>query len=110
LKWPKISGNDQQQQQQQQQRQVSGELTTKMSSKSPGPAKRKAFMIKILMLDDSEIPFQIEVIVNVKMHHHYYGDPAVTMGQRFCIKLQRPSQNYNKQSHTWTLGFLTIEM
>ncbi|CAF0994899.1 unnamed protein product [Brachionus calyciflorus] len=30
-----------------------------MSSKSPGP-KRKTLIIKILMLDDSEIPFQIE--------------------------------------------------
>lgn len=30
-----------------------------MSSKSPGP-KRKQFVIKLLMLDDSEIPFQID--------------------------------------------------
>lgn len=32
-----------------------------MSSKSPGPAKRKQFQLKILMLDDSEVPFQVDV-------------------------------------------------
>ena len=30
-----------------------------MSSKSPGP-KRKQLVVKIVMLDDSEVPFQIE--------------------------------------------------
>lgn len=31
-----------------------------MSSKSPG-LKRKQMMVRILMLDDTEVPFQIEV-------------------------------------------------
>ena len=45
-----------------------------MSSKSPGP-KRKQFVVKIFMLDDSEIPFQIDLkstgsdLINVVYQH-----------------------------------------
>ena len=45
-----------------------------MSSKSPG-LKRKQFMVKIFMLDDSEIPFQIDSkstgsdLINVVYQH-----------------------------------------
>jgi hypothetical protein len=45
-----------------------------MSSKSPG-LKRKQFVVKIFMLDDSEIPFQIDPkstgsdLINVVYQH-----------------------------------------
>ena len=31
-----------------------------MSSKSPGPKRNKQLLVKVVMLDDSEVPFQIE--------------------------------------------------
>lgn len=31
-----------------------------MSSKSPGPKRSKQLLVKVVMLDDSEVPFQIE--------------------------------------------------
>lgn len=47
-----------------------------MSSKSPGPAKRKQFQLKILMLDDSEVPFQVDVsriLKNLALKVHWFN-------------------------------------
>ena len=42
-----------------------------MSSKSPGQ-KRKQIIIQIVMLDDQEVPFQIDVNLAIKKKYRKY--------------------------------------